>query len=534
MHMSRTLALIGCLMLAPLSPPTWAEPAPLSDREKAAHALSRLGFGAQPGEVEAVMAEGVDAWIARQLDPASIDDSQVDAQVLQRFPSMGMTMTEVFATYRPPYPRDRRETPEESRRRNELRNQVRRELQSAVLHRALYSQRRFEEVILEFWRNHFSVDQSKDDVGFLANHYEQTLRRHAFGDFDDLLLATARHPAMLIFLDNAVSQKPLTEREQRLVERYEGRENRPRSFEALARHRGLNENYARELMELHTLGVDNGYTQRDVTELSRVLTGWSVGWTGAGEDEYGNRQHGEYGFVFRADVHDDRAKRVLGATLRGGAGEAEGVAVIRRLARDRRTAEFISWKLCRYLVHDDPPQTLVKRVARVFRTSRGDLPKVYAAIVTSPEFFDRANVGVKFKTPFEYVVSALRATDAQVEDDQAVLWSLRRMGQPVYQCFDPTGYYDQAEAWLDPGVLVYRWQFALALAGGRLEGVKLPEAWITSLPVGDDLADELVRQLVAAPVDPAATALLEEQIGQAFNRRVAVGVVLGSPMFQQQ
>jgi len=277
----------------------------LTERERATHALNRMAFGPRPGQVDRVMEMGVENWMRMQLDPASIDDVYVDEFIAERAKTLSMTNGDLFRTYRPPYTPYAEKKPtraerelrrKEQQKRNRMEAQVEKELRDSVHHRAVYSQRQFQEVIVAFWREHFSIDQQKGEVGLLANNWEeQVIRRFAFGKFENLLLASARHPAMLVYLDNIVSQKPLTEREQALVDRFEDRKNIPRSVRALQRQRGLNENYARELMELHTLGVDREYTQRDVTELARVFTGWTARWTGKGE-RY--TQNGDYTFYF--------------------------------------------------------------------------------------------------------------------------------------------------------------------------------------------------------------------------------------------
>ena len=427
-----------------------------------------------------------------------------------------MTLSQTFEAYHPPYRRN--ETPQDQEKRNELRERVRNELRDAVLLRAVHSNRQFEEVIVEFWRNHFNVDQNKDDVAFMAPNFEsQVIRKHAFGKFENMLLASAQHPAMLTYLDNIVSQKPLAERELKLIERYEDRDYTPRTVAALGRERGLNENYARELMELHTLGVDRKYKQRDVTELARILTGWSAG---------SNTQEG-YGFVFRREVHDDNAKRLFGKTIRGG-GVHQGVAVIRKLAEHEYTADFIAYKLCRYLVRDEPSEALVAEVARVFEKTDGDLPAVYEAVIFSDDFMFRQNHRVKFKTPFEFVVSAFRATDAAIDKTGPTHGLLRRMGQPIYRCEDPTGYYDQAEAWLDPGVMLNRWRFALALGQNDLDGVRL-----TDRKMAGSSRQQMATHLVPGDLDPQTVRAVDEALEDG-GAPAAWGVLLGSPEFQQQ
>lgn len=519
--------------------------APLTEREKAVHALNRLAFGPRPGEVDRVLELGVENWMRRQLQPRTIDDRFAARFADSLYPSLSMTNGDILRAYRVPYTPyllEDRPTAEESRRRaqeqreiNRLRATAQRELRNAVLHRAIYSERQFEEVIVGFWREHFSVDQTKDDVSYFANNFEaRVLRQHAFGRFGDMLLASARHPAMLVYLDNIVSQKPLSAREQRLVDRFRGKLNVPSSVLALQRHRGLNENYARELMELHTLGVDRQYTQQDVTELARVLTGWSAAWSDGArhpENRRGKEPFATYEFAFKPHFHDDEDKFIFGTRLRGG-GEDQGVAVIQALAQHRYTADFISRKLCAYLLRDKPCESLVAEVAEVFTRTGGHLPSVYEAIVFSDDFFARENVRVKFKTPFEFVVSAIRATGAEVDRLGPMHNALGLMGQPIYRCPDPTGWSDSAEAWLDPGVLVYRWTFALDLAGGELSGVRVPDALFANLPA-KRLRDKLVAQVMPAGLSPRTERIIDQTLGEDATAKELLAVLLGSPDFQQ-
>ena len=508
----------------------------LTERERATHVLNRMAFGARPGQVERVMDMGVENWMRQQLDPESIDDFYAEEYITAKTPSVLMTGSEIFRKYRtqytpyknnPPSKAERELREKEQRERNRNREDVRAQLRNSVYHRAIYSEQQFEEVIVAFWREHFSIDQNKDDVGFLANCWEHdVIRRFAFGKFEHMLLASARHPAMLIYLDNIVSQKPLTEREQRMVDRFEDRDNVPRSVRALSRQRGLNENYARELMELHSLGVDREYTQRDVTELARVFTGWTARWSGGGEN------NGDYGFYFNENVHDTNNKVVLGSRLKGG-GEEQGITVIRALANHKYTADFISRKLCAYLLRDEPNEALVAEVAKVFRKTDGDLKKVYEAILFSDDFFYRQNHKTKFKTPFEYVVSAVRVTGAEVEDYGQIDRALTLMGQATYQCPDPTGWYDTREAWLDPGVLVYRWTFALDLAGNRLSGVRVPDALLANLPA-KELKEKMTKQILPAGLNDRTSRIIDEELGKNPSSQEMLATMLGSPDFQQQ
>lgn len=484
-----------------------------TDRAMAAHALNRLAFGPTPGQVDRVAAQGWESWARAQLHPGDIDDGDSERRIVRDFPAEAFTLEYIYD--------QRRNGSDEDFQR--LRDRVREHVRGAILVRAVTSKRQFAEVICEFWRNHFSVDMGEDDVGYLVGDYERSvIRRHAFGKFEDLLMASAKHPAMLKYLDNDVSQKPLTPREVALIERNQARRYVPRSVAALSRQRGLNENYARELLELHTLGVDRDYTQRDVTELARVLTGWTVG----------QNDDGQYGFVFRKNVHDNNTKHVLGATLRDG-GISEGERVIHGLAHHRFTADFIATKLCRYLVDDDPPAELIDHAARVFRETDGDLTAVYEAIIFSPAFADPQYRGTKFKTPFEFVASALRATDATIENPEPVLYAMNTMGMPVYECPDPTGWYDQAEAWLDPGVLVYRWQFAVALGHNQFEGVRLPEALLASSRASR-IKRKLVPRFAPTGLSETTAGVLREKLADNPSSEIALTLLLGSPEFQAQ
>lgn len=521
---------------------------PLTTRELAKHLLLRTSFGPTPGEVDAMTdlierrgyRAAVDA-IIDQAKPHRPDDATL-SMITERWPSLLMDMGQINDNYRPPYPRGE-VTPQRRlefiRQVNRMRYQVGRELRESVLVRAVKSEQPFREVMVEFWRNHFNVDQNKDDVGYYANHYEeQVIRRHAFGEFGNMLLASAQHPAMLIYLDNHISQKPLTKHEERLLARYDDAEVKPSSVAALQRHRGLNENYARELMELHTLGVDRLYTQRDVIELARVLTGWTVGSSERGTSMTmmtGGRA-GDYGFHFNAEAHDTGSKVVLGRRIRGTSnphdGLAVGIDVVRSLANHKETAEYISFKLCRYLIGDEPSAELVYDISRIYRRSDGDLEDIYRAILMSDEFISRASYRSKFRTPFEFVVAALRATGAQIQNPGPTLEALESMGQPIYGCEDPIGYEDQAEAWLDPGVLVYRWMFALDLANNEVRGVRIdPELYngFDGMP-RDERTTQLAQRLLGKPLDERNQRIVNQQ----GNIRRAAGLILGSPQFQQQ
>jgi uncharacterized protein (DUF1800 family) len=450
------------------------------------HALNRLAFGAHRGAQHDVVKPGWKEWAGAQLRPDSIDDDKCEALVRQRCPSLALSLRELAGL--------NEERSQEVRRESQRR--IKDELRESVLLRAVYSRRQFQEVIVEFWRNHFNVDVNK--VPFLATHFEEhVLRKHAFGKFDELLLATAQHPAMLVYLDNFISNR-----------------------------RGVNENYARELMELHSLGVDSHYTQDDVVSLSRVLTGWSCGWSEDG------RQRGDYGFRFNPRDHDPQPARLIDIELDGRDGLLDGQRAIRFLAHHPGTAKFVATKLCRYLVDDRPPQSLIERVATVFDESGGNLVDVYEAVVLSPEFTRIASYRGKFKTPFEFVASTLRATDARIKSANSLFGELERMGQPIYECVEPIGYADQREAWLDPGVMIYRWNFAIALVTGKIAGVEIGERFIEQMKQPQPI--ERARAIMKLLLPGVRDRNLEELIASTPNVRAQLAYALGSPAFQQQ
>jgi uncharacterized protein (DUF1800 family) len=534
----RTLPVL-LLLLGQASAQTPAGPAEpsLGPRERALHVLSRLAFGPRPGDLEAVQALGVEAWIARQLAPGTIADPRSEA-ALALLPTLGLT------------PRELRDLAEgrsgrPARDFEDVRQDARRELKRGVALAAIHSERQLLEVMAHFWRNHFNVDVAKESVAYTATHYEHhVLRPHALGRFPDLLAATARHPAMLVYLDNALSRRPPSKSELRQLERRirksTGSPEAAREQAEIARQAGLNENYARELLELHTLGVDNGYTQKDVIEVARAFTGWTVDF-----------DHDPVGFRFRSDMHDPGPKTVLGRAVAEGRQDQaiqEGEVILRRLSAHPNTAGFVARKLAVLLVHDDPPTSLVEAAARAFRTSKGDIPDTIRAIVQHPAFFDRRHFRAKFKTPFEFVISALRATGAEVEDAEPVVTAIADLGMPIYGCEDPTGYDDDAESWRDPGVMAQRWRFATRLAMGQMRGVRLPPEWFDALPADPlELVRALERRILPGGVSQATRAVLERvmleeiQAGSLMEGRGRIklarrltAILLGSPEFQQQ
>jgi uncharacterized protein (DUF1800 family) len=482
--------------------PASAAPIPAADRsrellpdQQIQQALNRLTFGPRPGDAEHVRAIGVDNWIAQQLQPERIDDVATD-ELVASYETLGAKTSDLIQTYREVQQARRRAqmpdraagdtaTKREARRdvlqaNPELRELARRaqrtigDVQSAKLARAVASERQLQEVMVDFWENHFSVFSGKGQTRlFLASYDRDVIRPHALGKFRDLLGAVAKSPAMLFYLDNW--QSAADSLHPTLAGARARGSARPRrgllpgrrivspvtpQRPVQGRRRGLNENYARELMELHTLGVDGGYTQKDVVEVARALTGWTI-----------DMRTGE--FVFRPEMHDAGEKVVLGVRLPGGRGEEEGEQVLDILTRHPSTARFVTTKLARRFVSDSAPLSLVDRCARTFSKTDGDIRETLRCIVTSPEFFERNAYRAKVKTPFEVVASALRALKAPADTTPRTAQIVARLGQPIFGRQTPDGWPDRADAWMNTGAILNRINFGLALAAGRMPGVTL-------------------------------------------------------------
>ncbi|WP_446743992.1 DUF1800 domain-containing protein [Silvibacterium acidisoli] len=353
------------------------------------------------------------------------------------------------------------------------------EMMDEKLLRAIYSNRQLDEVMTSFWANHFSVFLHKNGVEpwYLAGYERDVIRPHAMGKFEDLLDAVAHSPAMLEFLDNEQSIGP----HSIAAVRAEGNPNRKNAAP------GLNENYARELMELHTLGVNGGYTQNDVTEVAKVFTGWGVV----------NPRDG-YGFDFNERRHEPGAKKVLGHTIQE-KGEQEGIEVLHLLAMRPATAHFLSTKLAEQFVSDNPPPALVDRMAKTYLRTHGDIRQVLRTMFRSPEFWSQDAYRAKLKTPFEYVVSACRATHATVDDAAPLAASLDRMGMPIYGVQQPNGYSLKADPWLGAGALLARMNFALAFTVDHVPGTTVAVPAQAANPEAEEAA--LEQQLLNGLAD---------------------------------
>jgi uncharacterized protein (DUF1800 family) len=467
------------------------------------HLLNRAGYGPRLGDVDRVRQQGFDRYVDEQLNPERIDDSATEA-LLKQFDTLDADAGVIWTRYqRNPRP-------------------ILDQLQAQKVIRAIHSKRQLQEVMVEFWFNHFNVFWSKEDVQYLATGYERdAIRPFALGKFKDLLLATAKHPAMLTYLDNAVSGAP-----------------------------AINENYARELMELHTMGVDGGYSQKDVEEVARVFTGWTM-----------DRNKPAHPFLFSAALHQPGEKTVLEHRIPAG-GYDEGEAVLDILVHHPSTARFIATKLVRRLVADDPPAALVNKVAKVFSESEGDIRAMVRTILMSEEFSAPAAVRAKVKSPLEVVVSTIRAVDAEMVavDSNQILANLRglpadavevgkagtrlrspaailvqtiqEMGQPMYQYAEPTGYPDRGDYWMSGWSVLHRLNFATALMEDRVLGVKVDKNRLASLlgeaGAGDSWKSALGVVTGAAEARPQRSVFASPEAVQSFV------LALGSPEFQHK
>jgi uncharacterized protein (DUF1800 family) len=426
------------------------------------------------------------------------------------------------------------------------------ELAMAKMTRAVYSERQLQQVMDDFWFNHFNVYAGKGEVKWYLTSYERdVIQPHALGKFKDLLSATAKSPAMLFYLDNYLSANPIAaqrvaeERGTRQRKRAaSGRGRRPPVLQAAnpqngkKQQRGLNENYGRELMELHTLGVDGGYTQKDVTEVARCFTGWSI-----------EKPREIAAFKFQEKLHDPDEKVVLGKKIHFG-GIKDGEKVIELLAKNPNTAQFISTKLARRFVSDNPPASLVARMTKTYQKSNGDIREVMRTMIYSPEFWSREAYRAKVKTPYELVVTSVRALGTDVDTPMPLVQWVGRIGEPLYQCQPPTGYSDKAETWVNTGALLNRLNFSLALAGNKVRGSRSDVPAVLGSDSGDDPKATLNRALQVFLGGQAASATVETLEKQLENPQgvqaklddpvkpvdlgVVTGLVLGAPEFQRR
>ena len=509
--------------------------AALSGERRVAHVLNRLTFGARPGDMERVKAMGVEAFIAEQLDPDSLDETALRAK-LGKLPTLAMATPVIIEQYSPPKvvavpspapspsvnptstmqnstvpksmdssaatgqaPAASTDKPATPKPITPAKNpqMVVTELQRAALLRGVYSQRQLYEVMVSFWENHFSIFAYKDADRYLLTGFDrEAVRPFALGRFRDLLGATAHSPAMLFYLDNWQSSQPRS---------YPAGNGKPARTTG-----GINENYARELMELHTLGVNGGYTQKDVQEVARCFTGWTI-----------QKPNDEGLFLFRPGMHDDGEKMVLGHRIPAGGGIGDAERVLDILASHPSTARFIATKLARRFIADEPPPSLIDRAADKFLKTDGSIRETLHVIISSPEFFSAAAYRAKVRTPFEFVVAALRALNASSEADPALLDWIKRMGQPVFGRLTPDGFPDSADQWLASGSLLERFNFASALATNRIKGTRIDtDGFLANVDLKDPhaVADRLTTALLAGDVSQETRVVIEKIAKEEFAK----------------
>jgi uncharacterized protein (DUF1800 family) len=525
----------------------------LTDERRAVHVLARLGFGARPGDFERVKAMGVDAYIEQQLNPDAIDDTVLVGR-LAKLPTLALATPTLVEQYNPPKPAlspsstpkpvipapeqplqtvasanaiasaiqntekieaqksiqtqkpatDEmqktalvtlgKQVPAKPQTPAHNPQQVVTELQRATLLRAIYSERQLYELMVEFWENHFNIYSQKDADRWLLTGFDRdAIRPFALSRFRDLLGATAHSPAMLFYLDNWQSS---------VQRKYPAANGKPARIAG-----GINENYARELMELHTLGVDGGYTQRDVQEVARCFTGWTI------------RKPNEEGlFVFNPAAHDNGEKIVLGQKIPAGGGLSDGEHVLDILARNPSTARFIATKLARRFIDDDPPASVINRAAAVFLKTDGNIRETLRAIITAPEFFSSKAYRAKVRSPLEYAAAALRVSNAETDGDRPMLDWIARMGQPLFGRITPDGFPDHAKQWLSTGALIERFNFASALVTNKIKGTHI---YVSRLLVGIDInntragADRLTQLIFDGDLTQATRAVLVRAIATA-------------------
>jgi uncharacterized protein (DUF1800 family) len=572
----------------------------LTKEQAAAHLLNRFTYGATPGLVKEVAAAGLEKWFAAQLLAADPDGELL--QHLTPFDALQMTNAEIVNNFPKPGQlrvmaiRDsvvRRDTDAEKKEYQELVRTYMQErgirtekaligqVTAQKIMRAAYSKNQLQEVMTSFWFNHFNVSfDKKHCIQFILSYERDVIRPNALGKFGDLLLATAKSPAMLTYLDNfnsTVSNKPSAKGS-----------GKPSAGKKPA---GLNENYAREVMELHTLGVDGGYTQNDVTEAARVLTGWTIYPLGKIAPATGKQQRAKEktqsnqklnntspseheDFLFLPNRHDQEAKTIMGKHFPAQGGYEEGVELLRMLAHHPSTAQFISKKIATRFVRDNPSDALVQRMAKTFKDEDGDIRKVLVTMVSSPEFWSNDAVREKTKSPVEVIASSVRVLDATITNPQPLINWCTRMGERIYFYQAPTGFPDRATYWISTGALLTRMNFALAIASNKIPGVKYdalqlngnhePESASEALEIYCDVLipqrdhgetikrlspllnepdlDKKVKQAAEqqdttgrkADDEMISTEVTENSAAREYNLHQVIGIVLGSPEFQRR
>lgn len=563
----------------------------LTEDQAILHALDRLAYGPRPGDVERIKQMGLEKWVDEQLNFSSGDDPTLDDK-LANFKTLKMSSEELLEQYPPANEVAKQQgmSPEDYRQRQQQELQAKRqamrqqgedpaqiqfetmpgpqriqaELDLATMDRAIYSNRQLYEVMSNFWANHFNVNVNKGaDRWLITDYVENTIRPHAMGKFEDLLVATAESPAMLFYLDNWLSADPAAAQEMQAQmeqrRKYQGMFDgatppQPGEFpqpsngvvgqqmaqqkQPKKQERGLNENYGREVMELHTLGVNGGYTQADVIQMAECLTGWTI-----------HEPRKDPQFFFDDRLHDKSPKTVMGTTFDYG-GMKDGLEALHMLAINPATAKHISFQLAQHFVSDNPPQALVDRMADTFLKSDGDIRVVLKTMIYSSEFWSKESYRAKVKTPFEVAVSAARALDLQTTISPQLAQWVGRMGEPMYQCEPPTGYADTADVWVNAGSLLNRLNFALTLATNHMPGTSADLEGLFGQDAETNAQAAMSRAVddfLGGEVSEQTRATLEKQLGDPqivqarlddpvkhVNEGLIAGLVLGAPEFQRR
>ncbi len=535
----------------------------LTERQAAAHLLSRFSYGPRVGDIDLVVKVGLEKWFQQQLDGRQ-PDAHLN-KMLGNFDAINLSNREVVTKY----PQGNRvfrmaledgvinkDSVNKSDRR-EYRAQIEaymkqkglkpqqevfRQFIAQKILRATYTNNQLQELLTDFWFNHFNVSLNKNQCAEFVPAYERdVIRPNVFGKFEDLLLATAKSPAMLMYLDNFSSMGV----NEQMTTGFPAKAG-PNAQQKAKNVKGLNENYAREVMELHTLGVDGGYTQNDVTQAARVLTGWTIypmGDRAYGSqmkqlaDRMGQANFTKRGFVrdgdflFAANRHDTKEKVVLGKKFPAGGGYEEGVELLKMLADHPSTARFISRKIAVRFVNDNPPQALVDRMAKTFTATNGDIRQVLITMVSSKEFWSKQALREKTKSPFELAISAVRSLDAEINAPYMLYTWISKMGQKMYYYQAPTGFPDKGQYWINTGALLYRMNFGLALASQKIPGVTInlaelnknrePESAEAALKIYSSIIiperdlDETIKRLTPMLNDPNLLSKVETAAAKA-------------------
>ena len=461
----------------------------ITNQQQIIHALSRISFGITPQQIATIENRGLENYIQAQLNPSSIKESPKLSNQLAQFDTLSKKSIDLYETsqqYNSQLQGNRaanlslEKKQALEKKRNQHKGKVFKQARQARIVRAINSSRQLQEVMTDFWLAHFNVLAHKKKIPFWIGDYENDLRNNALGNFHDLLAVTAHHPAMLMYLDNDLNTNPNINRKR-------------------GNARGLNENYARELMELHTLGVDGGYTQQDVTTLARILTGWGI--------DYSGKEGDENNFRFFPQRHDSSNKVFLGHKIAGG-GMAEGEKALDILANHPATAHFISYKLAQYFVADKPPESLVNQLAETFSNSKGNIKTVLNTLFHSSEFNDPQYYNVKFKTPFQYMVSIVRASGLENPDLQKIEAMLGQLAMPIFGCETPNGYQNTEEAWLNPDAMLRRVSNAVHIAHGLLSNKKPIELSVLESSVNNRLTPETKKTVAEANPNLKAALIL--------------------------